>query len=583
MMPSLFLLIILLCTHRLTLAFQQGIWSPAFIKCYQSPISISRISSCQVQDANSYPVASTNSKHARTAATAILFAWPWDDGEELVTQKEEAIKAAEAEALRYENRAASLESALKNRTKELKLMKNRVIILQDVARKLKSSQNNTLTELKHVRQEAMERHEIEETLNATYDELDRQTTRLQRLLDDEKRARKEVARQYDELVNELELKDMEGGKIQGQMNHDLSELERRLKSERRGRKKDRGEFENIKRDLESRLEAVTAVAKDLELELNRTVADIETLRRENNRDDQEIRDVVKEEKRKRQFMKQELVAARMAEREAVEELERMQERFEKQKKIYAARDREREKNATQFVESQRIRQARTPPQSTTTPPPKDDVALKRAEEKVEIATAAVHAAEKREEEARARVSKVQGELRSLVKENDRLSIELRGALDGENSAMERLENFKGLHGGREESLKKRVVRAEQNLRRVEEEMNLLRSERDDIREALLSERLKFSSERREEQLRYDRIMSDEREGYETEISLLKEQLSRQAGSIRKQSEMIQLKQEIRTDIEDEQPRVTEKPKRKTRSRLGRALKWVVSPKSWFSG
>jgi len=465
-------------------------------------------------------------------------------------------------------------------------MKNRVIILQDVARKLKSSQNNTLTELRHARQQAMERHEVEKTLNATYDELDRQTTRLQRLLDDEKQARKEVARQYDDLMNELELKDMEVGKIQGQMNHDLSELERRLKSERRGRKKDRDGFEQIKRDLESRLEAVTAVAKDLELELNRTVTDIETLRRENSRDDQEIRDVVKDEKRKRQFMKQELVAARMAEREAVEELERMQERFTKQKKAYAARDREREKNATQFVENQRIRQARTPPQITTTPlisPPKDDVALKRAEEKVEIATAAVHAAEKREEEARARVSKVQGELRSLVKENDRLSIELRGALDGQNSAMDRLENYKALHGDREESLKKRVVRSEQNLRRVEEEMNLLRSERDDLREALLSERLKFSSERRDEQLRYDRIMSDEREGYETEISLLKEQLSRQAGSIRKQSEVIQLKQEIGTDVDDERPRVTEKSKRKTRSRLGRALKWVASPKSWFSG
>jgi hypothetical protein len=129
-----------------------------------------------------------------------------------------------------------------------------------------------------------------------------------------------------------------------------------------------------------------------------------------------------------------------------------------------------------------------------------------------------------------------------------------------------------------------VARAEQNLRRVEEEMDLLRSERDGVRDALLSERLKFAGERREEQMRYDRIMRDERDGYETEISLLKDQLSRQAA--RKASVVASANGEDRqlsiSMVADANESPTEQSRKKKRKgRLGRAWRRITSPRSWW--
>ena len=545
---------------------------------------------------------------ARSAVSPFaLYAWPWDEDEELITEREEAasaLKKAETEALRYENRAARLEGALKNRTAELKLMKNRVIILQDVARKLKQGQNKTVAELAVFKAKANERDSIEATLNATYDELDRQTTKLQKLLGDEKRARKEVVLQYDDLMNELERKDMELQNAQEKTKRDLSELERRLKAERRGRKKDRDEFDRITSDLKARLEAATNVVKEMEVEVNRTVADIETLRKEGRNDDREARAVAKEEQKKRQFLKQELVTARMAEREAVEKLERLKERYVKQKELHAAKESEWEKNMT-IANSERadkdkaaVAAAAAAAAEATIPSPQpqksldNDRAVERAKERVEIATASARAAEMREEMARNRLEKVQDELRSVLKDNDRLSVELSDALDRQNVAMERLETFRSSHGRREEALAKRVARAEQNLRQVEEEMDLLRVERDSVRDALLSERLKFAGERREEQIRYDRIMRDERDGYETEISLLKEQLSRLA--TRKISTIADAgppvaQQDANADSRDRQlskmnseESVEQSKNKKRRGRLGRAWRRIKSPRSWFA-
>lgn len=529
------------------------------------------------------------------ASPLALKAWPWEENEELAAEREEttsALKKAEAEALQYEKRATRLESALKNRTAELKLMKNRVVILQDVARKLKQGQNKTLVELEAVKARADERDGLEATLNATYDELDRQTSKLQSLLDDEKRVRKEVVLQYDDLMNELERKDMELRNVQEKTKRDLSEIERRLKAERRGRAKDRDEFDRITADLGSRLESATSVVKEMEAELNRTVADIQALQREGRKDDDEVKTIAKEERKKRQFLKQELVAARMAEREAAEELERMQERYAKQKKSHAVKEREWKRNVT-IASGDRIDKDKTKPQ----PPQKSlesEKALERAKERVEIATASVRAAEMREEKARKRLEKVQDELRSVQQDNDRLSVELSDALDRQNTATDRLEIFRSSHGRREEALAKRVARAEQNLRRVEEEMDLLRSERDGVRDALLSERLKFAGERREEQMRYDRIMRDERDGYETEISLLKDQLSRQAArkasvvgdsgpSIARQDANGEDRQlsisMVAADVEESPTEQSRKKKRK--GRLGRAWRRITSPRSWW--
>ena len=534
----------------------------------------------------STPQSQFHSSPSPGASSSALKAWPWEENEELAAEREEttsALKKAEAEALQYEKRAARLESALKNRTAELKLMKNRVIILQDVARKLKQGQNKTLVELEAVKARADERDGLEATLNATYDELDRQTSKLQSLLGDEKRARKEVVLQYDDLMNELERKDMELRNVQEKTKRDLSEIERRLKAERRGRAKDRDEFDRITADLGSRLESATSVMKEMEAELNRTVADIQTLQREGRKDDDEARTIAKEERKKRQFLKQELVAARMAEREAIEELERMQERYANQKKSHAVKEREWKRNVT-IASGDRIDKDKTKPQ----PPQKSlesEKALERAKERVEIATASVRAAEMREEKARKRLEKVQDELRSVQQDNDRLSVELSDALDRQNTATDRLEIFRSSHGRREEALAKRVARAEQNLRRVEEEMDLLRSERDGVRDALLSERLKFAGERREEQMRYDRIMRDERDGYETEISLLKDQLSRQAA--RKASvvagengEDRQLSISMVADAA-ESPTEQSRKKKKRKGRLGRAWRRITSPRSWW--
>lgn len=538
---------------------------------------------------------------ARSAVSpSALYAWPWDEDEELITEREEAasaLKKAETEALRYENRAARLEGALKNRTAELKLMKNRVIILQDVARKLKQDQNKTVAELAVFKAKANERDSIEATLNATYDELDRQTTKLQKLLGDEKRARKEVVLQYDDLMNELERKDMELQNAQEKTKRDLSELERRLKAERRGRKKDRDEFDRITSDLKARLEAATNVVKEMEVELNRTVADIETLRKEGKNDDREARAVAKEEQKKRQFLKQELVAARMAEREALEELERLKERYVKQKELHAAKESEWEKNMT-IANGERADKDKAAVAAAIIPSPQpqksldNDRAVERAKERVEIATASVRAAEMREETARNRLEKVQDELQSVLKDNDRLSVELSDALDRQNVAMERLETFRSSHGRREEALAKRVARAEQNLRQVEEEMDLLRGERDGVRDALLSERLKFAGERREEQIRYDRIMRDERDGYETEVSLLKEQLSRLAtrtiSTIADAGPPV-AQQDANADSRDRQlskmnseESAEQSKNKKRRGRLGRAWRRIKSPRSWFA-
>ena len=542
------------------------------------------------------PQSQFHSSPSAGASPLALKAWPWEENEELAAEREEttsALKKAEAEALQYEKRAARLESALKNRTAELKLMKNRVVILQDVARKLKQGQNKTLVELEAVKARADERDGLEATLNATYDELDRQTSKLQRLLDDEKRVRKEVVLQYDDLMNELERKDMELRNVQEKTKRDLSEIERRLKAERRGRAKDRDEFDRVTADLGSRLESATSVVKEMEVELNRTVADIQALQREGRKDDDEVKTIAKEERKKRQFLKQELVAARMAEREAAEELERMQERYAKQKKSHAVKEREWKRNVT-IASGDRIDKDKTKPK----PPQKSlesEKALERAKERVEIATASVRAAEMREEKARKRLEKVQDDLRSVQQDNDRLSVELSDALDRQNTATDRLEIFRSSHGRREEALAKRVARAEQNLRRVEEEMDLLRSERDGVRDALLSERLKFAGERREEQMRYDRIMRDERDGYETEISLLKDQLSRQAArkasvvgdsgpSIARQDangedRQLSISMVAAADVEESPTEQSRKKKRK--GRLGRAWRRITSPRSWW--
>ena len=530
----------------------------------------------------------------RSTSAFALYAWPWDEDEELVAEREEAasaLKKVEAEALRYENRAARLESALKNRTADLKLMKNRVVILQDVARKLKQDQNKTVAELAFFRARANERDSIEATLNATYDELDRQTTKLQKLLGEEKRAREEVVLQYDDLMNELERKDMELQNVQEKTKRDLSELERRLKAERRGRKKDRDEFDRITADLKSRLEAATNVVREMEIDLNRTVSDIQTLQKEGRKDNKEARIIAKEEQKKRQFLKQELVAARMAEREAAEELERMKDRYVKQKKLYAVKESEWKKNITNANSERADKDAAATttitPSSAPQKSPDNDRALETAKERVEIATASVRAAEMREEMARKRLEKIQDELRSVLKDNDRLSVELSDALDRQNVAMERLETFRSSHGRREEALAKRVARAEQNLRQVEEEMDLLREERDSVRDALLSERLKFAGERREEQMRYDRIMRDERDGYETEISLLKEQLSQLA--TRKTSTITGAgppiaQQDLDADAGDRQlseVSTKQSKNKKRRGRLGRAWTRIKSPRSWF--
>ena len=545
---------------------------------------------------------------ARGVSPSALCAWPWDEDEELITEREEAasaLKKAETEALRYENRAARLEGALKNRTAELKLMKNRVIILQDVARKLKQGQNKTVAELAVFKAKADERDSIEATLNATYDELDRQSTKLQKLLGEEKRARKEVVLQYDDLMNELERKDMELQNVQEKTKRDLSELERRLKAERRGRKKDTDEFDRITTDLKTRLDAATNVVKEMEVELNRTVADIETLRKEGREDDKEARTIAREEEKKRKFLKQELVAARMAEREAVEELERLKERYVKQKKLHAMKESEWEKNMTiakgELADKDTAAAAVAATSAFPSPQPQksleNDRAVERAKERVEIATASVRAAEMREKLARNRLEKVQDELRSVLKDNDRLSVELCDALDRQNVAMERLETFRSSHARREEALAKRVARAEQNLRQVEEEMDLLRGERDSVRDALLSERLKFAGERREEQMRYDRIMRDERDGYETEISLLKEHVARLA--TRKTSTIVDAsppvaQQDVDADDGDlqlskmdseessEESAEQSSKNKKRRGRLGRAWRRIKSPRSWFA-
>ena len=105
----------------------------------------------------------------------------------------------------------------------------------------------------------------------------------------------------------------------------------------------------------------------------------------------------------------------MAEREAAEELERMQERYAKQKKSHAVKEREWKRNVT-IASGDRIDKDKTKPQ----PPQKSlesEKALERAKERVEIATASVRAAEMREEKARKRLEKVQDELRSVQRED----------------------------------------------------------------------------------------------------------------------------------------------------------------------
>jgi predicted nucleic acid-binding Zn-ribbon protein len=259
----------------------------------------------------------------------------------------------------------------------------------------------------------------------------------------------------------------------------------------------------------------------------------------------------------------------------------MQERCANQKKSHAVKEREWKRNVT-IASGDRIDKDKTKPAPQKSL--ESEKALERAKERVEIATASVRAAEMREEKARKRLEKVQDELRSVQQDNDRLSVELSDALDRQNTATDRLEIFRSSHGRREEALAKRVARAEQNLRRVEEEMDLLRIERDGVRDALLSERLKFAGERREEQMRYDRIMRDERDGYETEISLLKDQLSRQAA--RKASVVASANGEDRqlsiSMVADANESPTEQSRKKKRKgRLGRAWRRITSPRSWW--
>ena len=456
-----------------------------------------------------------------TTSSTALRGWPWEEdgstsAEEalnLAKEREEALRASEVEAQRYHKRIASLESELEAKEAELTIMDNRVIILQDVAKRLRIGQNETIRAAEEWKSRAAERDHLERTLNATYDELARETARLNQLVLDERVGREVVRERYDDLVNELESKDQEMKNLAKRKEEDMSELERRLKVERRARAKDRNEFEKAQADLNSQFRSATEKARALQNELNNTVASMDRLRIEIGNDDRDLKTVAKEERKKRQFLKQELVAARMAEREAVESLERMEKQLAQQRKIRVVAA-SKSKNVTD-IERVRDRSA------TET-----NVAIKEAEEKVEIATAAVRAAEQRELKAQEQVSSLQEELRSVLKHNDRVNIELRDARDQQNVAVERLKKSRSTDSHRQEALSRQVAQGEENLRRVGEEMDLLRTERDGLRDSLLDERLKFAGERREDQMRYDRIMGEERQAFETEIFMLKEQISR---------------------------------------------------------
>ena len=118
------------------------------------------------------------------------------------------------------------------------------------------------------------------------------------------------------------------------------------------------------------------------------------------------------------------------------------------------------------------------------------------------------------------------ELRSVLRDNDRLAFELQNARYQESMGMERLKMFRSAHSRRQQALSEQVSRAEEEVRKVEEERDILRSELDSLRECLVNERLRFANERREDQVRHAFAVSEERRALETEISVLKEEISR---------------------------------------------------------
>ena len=516
-----------------------------------------------------------------------LAAWPWEDDahnlkaeEAKAEEEEEQKRQQDAELLRYTNRAAILEHTLRNKQGDLKKMTNRVTVLQDVATKLKESKAEAEATIADLRTRAEERDELEATLNATYDELARETGRLQSLLDEEVEARRELLLRYDDLTNELETRDSDARADAKLRAKEMADIERSLMLEMRGRKKDRTQYEQAKLELESRFNTVRDEAKGLDVELNRTVAEVDKLRRQLDMKESQLQSVAKEERRKRHFLKEELVAARMAEREAAVMLERLEGLQQADAPTPTGIGNMTE--ATKLGDSQETK-----------------VAEDSSDGSLEIATAAVRAAEEREASMKARLNTLQGELRTVLRDNDKLDVELRDALEQRDASLERLDAFRNAHGRREEALTKRVVRAEQNLRRLEEEMGLLRGERDDVRESLLSERLRFASERREDQQRYDRLMREERESYEVEISTLKAQLSQRLARVvsMDREEDTNSSRFFHADTETERSGVDgggdssvdrnepvfQKTGKKKQGRLGRVLQRIRSPRSWFAG
>jgi len=438
--------------------------------------------------------------------------------------------AAERDLRRYKNRAALLERTLRDKMSELRRARNRAAVLRDVASRLKSANTNVTSRM----EEEIESASTAAAASARVEAEERLGTEIASLkseLDEAREGRVQARVRYDALVDRMEEREMEWGAERDRARREMDEAERKLKGDFRTMRRGRDEAEQAREELDEALAEAREVVRGLEEQSGRSEEEREKLAQSLEEREEEIRALSQEERAKRQRLKEELASARAAQHEAEGALAAKIASVE-------TKDDGEEQN---------------------------DQRKQQEEESAAIAAGAVRAAEERESDALSRLDKVSAELREALRNKDDADVLLRGASKERAAALERLKALRDARDGREDRLKERLGRAEEDAWRLDAEMELLAKERDGARDKLMDERLRHGGKMREEQARYDRAMLEEREGHEAQVRELRDRLDSVEREARRSGVVV----------------VSDKSVASRPSRITRVWQRIRSPRSWF--
>lgn len=270
----------------------------------------------------------------------------------------------EEEVERYRNRAALTESVLKEKMQEMKLLKGKVNILQDVVKKLKTSQSSP-TNIIHQQEELTAKWREEETKRIQANE---EIKYLQRQLNQTKAELAMQATQHEKSIQEL---------------HDKHQ------GDRRAWKQQQMQHQKEEKEMKSKLHALQKEVLDIDQSLETTQGELQTVQKRLAAREDELRSLVSKQDKKQQALEQKLqtileekddVQKRLDEqlqgeqerRESIQiasaavkaaeareanlrdELEVLQQKFEQLKSMQSNREEERIKNLMHELELERI-------------------------------------------------------------------------------------------------------------------------------------------------------------------------------------------------------------------------------------